>query len=159
MTNTNVGMRLAEERKRLGYSQTEFSEAAGSGRASQVNYETGKRFPDAEYLEAAAKLGVDVQYVLTGVRSMNLYEVAEQGGHYKTAVGGKRTIDPELLKAVIAGVEEYLEDSEQELNPDDKAELVLLLLDLVTSETVQREGAVISLAGKMLEFKRHGGNR
>lgn len=36
---------------------------------AQQNYEYGKRHPDTRYLEKAAALGVDVQYVITGVRS------------------------------------------------------------------------------------------
>lgn len=36
---------------------------------SQVNYETGKRSPDADYLLAASEAGIDVGYVVTGKRS------------------------------------------------------------------------------------------
>lgn len=37
---------------------------------SQVNYETGKRSPDALYLRAAYEAGVDVSYVITGRRTV-----------------------------------------------------------------------------------------
>lgn len=50
-------------------SQTAFGEACGVGKASQINYETEKRSPDSGYLMAAANIGVDVQYLLTGERS------------------------------------------------------------------------------------------
>lgn len=36
---------------------------------SQVNYESGKRSPDAAYLLAAFEAGVDVTYVITGKRT------------------------------------------------------------------------------------------
>lgn len=62
------GFILKEERERLGLSQTEFSEACGVKRVAQGNYENNKRNPDAAYLIAAAKLGVDVSYLITGVR-------------------------------------------------------------------------------------------
>ncbi len=69
--------RLAKERHRLGMNQTTFALAGGAGRASQANYESGKRFPDAAYLAAIAKIGVDVQYILTGHRSDLTADVAE----------------------------------------------------------------------------------
>lgn len=60
--------RLRAERERLGMSQSVFGEACGVGKASQINYETEKRSPDSAYLIAAAEIGVDVQYLLTGQR-------------------------------------------------------------------------------------------
>lgn len=64
-----IGARLREERERLGVSQALFSGNAGVSRMSQVNYESGKRTPDAEYLRTVAEAGVDVLYVVTGKRS------------------------------------------------------------------------------------------
>ncbi|WP_422086370.1 helix-turn-helix domain-containing protein [Variovorax sp.] len=61
--------RLREERKRLGLNQTDFSAFAGVSTETQSNYERGSRKPDSEYLEAIALHGVDVGYLLTGVRS------------------------------------------------------------------------------------------
>lgn len=63
-----VGIRLREERERLGYNQTDFAAIGGVGRKSQFNYEEGERQPDAAYLAAAAAVGVDVLYILTGQR-------------------------------------------------------------------------------------------
>jgi len=64
-----IGARLREERERLGISQALFSWNAGVSRMSQVNYESGKRTPGAEYLRTVAEAGVDVLYVVTGKRS------------------------------------------------------------------------------------------
>lgn len=61
-----IAERLAEERKRLGLSQTEFAALGGVGRKTQFNYESGERSPDAEYLAAVSGAGVDVLYVVTG---------------------------------------------------------------------------------------------
>ncbi|WBG66966.1 XRE family transcriptional regulator [Pseudomonas citronellolis] len=63
-----IGERLKEERERLGYSQTDFAAQAGASKNSQYNYEKGDRSPDAEYLAAVSKAGVDVLYVVTGRR-------------------------------------------------------------------------------------------
>jgi len=63
------GLRLREERERLCLTQAAIGEAAGISRNAQINYESGSRHPDSEYLAALASLGVDVLYVLTGERS------------------------------------------------------------------------------------------
>ncbi|AGA74263.1 helix-turn-helix domain-containing protein [Pseudomonas putida HB3267] len=64
----NIGERLREERVRLGYNQADFAAIAGVAKTSQFNYEKGERSPDAAYLAAVAEKGVDVLYVVTGVR-------------------------------------------------------------------------------------------
>jgi len=67
----NIGVRLREERERLGLNQTQFSDLSGVSKTTQVNYEQGTRKPDAAYLSAIAGAGADVQYILTGRRSLN----------------------------------------------------------------------------------------
>lgn len=63
------GARLREERERLGLTQQALGEAAGVTNITQSNYEAGRRSPAADYLAAAAAAGVDVLYVVTGVRT------------------------------------------------------------------------------------------
>lgn len=65
----SIGIRLREERERLGFSQAGFAEIVGAHRKSQGNYELGERMPDAAYLSAIAEKGADVLYILTGTRS------------------------------------------------------------------------------------------
>lgn len=48
--------------------QTAFAVACGVQKTSQINYESGEREPKTGYLGCAAALGVDVQYVNTGLR-------------------------------------------------------------------------------------------
>lgn len=74
----NIFERLKEERKRLALTQTEFGRLGGVGKTTQINYESGERSPDAQYLEAIARTGVDVQYILTGVRSSMALTPEEQ---------------------------------------------------------------------------------
>jgi transcriptional regulator with XRE-family HTH domain len=69
-TETTIGERLREERDRLLLSQHMFASKAGVSRMSQVNYESGKRSPDANYLKEVAAAGVDVAYVITGARRL-----------------------------------------------------------------------------------------
>lgn len=66
---STLSSRLREERTRLGLSQVEFGRLGGVGKHAQINYEAGRRTPDASYLTAVAEIGVDVLYVLTGVRA------------------------------------------------------------------------------------------
>lgn len=69
-----IGDRLREERERLGMTQTEFGALAGVTKATQINYETGRRAPDAGYLAAVAGVGLDVQFVVIGQRVQDANE-------------------------------------------------------------------------------------
>lgn len=71
----NIGERLREEREKIGYSQEKLGAIGGVQKRAQINYEAGERQPDAAYLRGVAQVGIDVQYVLLGVRSANLMEV------------------------------------------------------------------------------------
>ena len=65
----NIFERLKTERQRLGMSQDAFAEKCRVTARSQRNYESGERSPDAVYLSEIAEMGVDVLYVLTGVKT------------------------------------------------------------------------------------------
>ncbi len=67
-----VGDRIKEERERIGLNQSVFSDLAGVHRKSQANYENNDRSPDAEYLIKLTSMGIDVLYVLTGMRGENI---------------------------------------------------------------------------------------
>lgn len=64
--NLKIGKRLKEERVRLGFNQAEFAERLGIHKNTQMNYETGKRAPTAEYYEKASKLGMNIPHVING---------------------------------------------------------------------------------------------
>lgn len=59
------GLRLREERKRLGLTQADM----GVAPKTQRFYESGERSPDVAYLTAFAVKGADLLYVLQGMRS------------------------------------------------------------------------------------------
>lgn len=63
------GARLKHERVRLGFTQVDFGAIGGVQRRAQLFYEQDERYPDASYLAALARVGVDIQYVITGVVS------------------------------------------------------------------------------------------
>lgn len=64
-----IGLRIESERKRLSLDIITFADKAGVHRNTQKKYESGDRSPDAEYLQRSAGIGVDVLYVLTGMRN------------------------------------------------------------------------------------------
>ena len=61
-----LGERLRAERRRLNFSQSQFATICGVSTPLQRNYESGKRSPDAFYLEALSVLGIDVHWLVTG---------------------------------------------------------------------------------------------
>lgn len=65
-SNIKEGERLKNERIRLGLNQAEFAKRLGIHKNTQTNYESGKRKPSNEYYAAAAELGINVPYVITG---------------------------------------------------------------------------------------------
>jgi transcriptional regulator with XRE-family HTH domain len=67
--HTDLGVRIREERLSLGLTQESFAKQLGIHRKTQGNYESGAREPDAAYLAAASKAGVDIGYVLRGERT------------------------------------------------------------------------------------------
>lgn len=64
-----IGDRLKLERERLGYSQSDLSACAQTTKKSQIDYEKNVTSPRANYLEAIATLGADIQFIVTGTRA------------------------------------------------------------------------------------------
>ncbi|WP_432719872.1 hypothetical protein R0381_003625 [Jeongeupia wiesaeckerbachi] len=53
----------------MGFAQPAFAGLAETTKKSQIDYEKDLTQPKAGYLAAIAKVGADIQYVVTGVRS------------------------------------------------------------------------------------------
>ncbi len=68
--NSGIAARLIEERERLHLSQPAFAEMGGAKLRTLQNWEGAKNFPSSEFLADAAKFGIDVQYIITGHRSL-----------------------------------------------------------------------------------------
>lgn len=105
---SQIGLRLKEERKRLGLSQAALSVVGGVSRDSQAGYESGRSDAGTAYLAAIASAGVDVMYILTGVRSesCNPQTVAEE------------------MSGVLYVIESVLKREKKEILPKPKAEIV-----------------------------------
>lgn len=94
----DIGQRLKNERLRLELSQAELAAELGTNKKSQTNYELGHNQPSASYLAAAARLGIDVAYVLTGERAPTVSTVERE------LLRLFRSASPDLRAAVMAGL-------------------------------------------------------
>lgn len=63
-----IGIRLKEERDRLGFTQEVFAEVAGAKRRTLIDWEKGVSSPTAAQMAALALAGLDAQFVITGMR-------------------------------------------------------------------------------------------
>ena len=71
----DIAQRISEERERIGYNQTGFARQLEITAETLRRYEMGLRDASLDFLVKAATLGFDVQYVLTGIRSINIEKV------------------------------------------------------------------------------------
>lgn len=113
--NSSSG-RLKAERTRLGLSQTALGQALGVTKWTIINYEkTGERGTPipADLLSACSRLGMDVQYIVTGVSSSNLNRVAEETGSYR--------VEPKRPPA-LAPDEQRLLEKYRRLKPSQRAQ-------------------------------------
>lgn len=74
----SIGSRLREERERIGLNQAQLGAVAGVQKQSQLKYENEFTFPNANYLVAVSKIGIDVSYVLFGTRANNALTAEEE---------------------------------------------------------------------------------
>lgn len=97
-----IGVRMKEERKRLGLSQEECAAISGASRRAYIDWEGGKTSPTAVQLAALAAAGVDILYVLTGQRGGVVLTPREQAmlGKYRGLPGSAQDAAQTLLGAL-----------------------------------------------------------
>ena len=69
LQDSEVGIRLRAERKRLGLTQSQLGARGGVSLGSQHAYESGIHRPDTRYLALIAEAGIDMQYVVLGLKT------------------------------------------------------------------------------------------
>ena len=106
----SFGNRLSEERKRIGMNQTEFGTVGGVTKTSQLNYEAGTRSPNVDYWQAIAAIGVDVSYILTGIRTGSS-DLQEKQAYYGGAKPMRRSEDRQII--AMAALFEGLNDTQR----------------------------------------------
>ncbi|WDD95917.1 helix-turn-helix domain-containing protein [Burkholderia sp. FERM BP-3421] len=98
----SIGERLRAERKRIALSLRAFGERGGVTEKTQVLYEKGERAPDAHYLVGIGAAGVDLLFVLTGVRAASALDADEAA-----LLAGYRGLDEQGragVRALIGGL-------------------------------------------------------
>lgn len=137
-----IGPRLKQERIRLKLSQSALGAIGGVETNAQGNYESGIRFPRADYLSRVADAGIDVAYVVTGLEHSNEDSVITP-------------VESDLSR-VIARLHASLHDMTQQLylmtqlldtrhSPED-------VPDRLQIETVRDDAEAISLAAVRLIY-------
>src|SRR3990172_1633180 len=120
--------RLKEERARLGLSQSALAESLGVTKWTVINYERpggGGTQIAADLLSACARLGMDVQYILTGVPSTNMNRVAEEAGAYRVERRGSAALSKE---------EQRLLEKYRRLKPQQRTHAQAIVSTLVATE-------------------------
>lgn len=74
-----VGARLKEEREKLAWPQALLGQVASVSKRSVAAWESGETAPGADALALLSAKGVDVLYVVTGMRMPTFPEGIEQG--------------------------------------------------------------------------------
>lgn len=97
-----IGERLREEREKLEFNQADFSAKGGCTRKTQYNYEAGERAPDGAYLAAIAAAGADVQYILTGIRSVTAPSVPTLSRDEEALLDNYRNIQDTEDKSAVS---------------------------------------------------------
>ena len=69
----SIGTRIKKERHRLSLNQEAFSTLIGASKRVVISWEKNDAVPNGKYLVAMSEHGADVQYILTGNRSINLH--------------------------------------------------------------------------------------
>ncbi|WFC42301.1 helix-turn-helix transcriptional regulator [Pseudoxanthomonas sp. SE1] len=112
--NLAVGERLAAVREDQRLSQIEFAERLGLSPRAYQNYERGEReLPAAVLTTLHAVFGLDPLWVLIGP------------GRDPRKAGA--SVKPDILEAVIIGVESHLQRTHKKLAPAKKARLIKVL--------------------------------
>lgn len=102
-----IGLRIKEERERLGFTQQAFAELIGVAKRTFIDWEKDRTSPTAVQLSALFNAGVDVLYVVTGQRMLPAMP-SEQGLHSKKISPEKQELmdafdgmTPEQRRAIL----------------------------------------------------------
>lgn len=110
----SIGERIAEERKRMGLSQSAFAELVGISFSSQRRYESGSRDPDTSYLDSLRRHGVDVQYVMTGrIKQTAKGYDADTLSEFGLAIAKRYQISPNELQDLQREVSDAMKGEEE----------------------------------------------
>jgi transcriptional regulator with XRE-family HTH domain len=147
-----LGARLREERDRLKLTQPEMAALVGVRKGTQIAWEKGASAPDAAQLNVLLARGVDVIYVLSGLRvpkeSLSVFRAAAQ------ATEGARLRPDELEEVRRLNVEALIKHAAQSALSAEEARLI----DRFRSATSEGRGTIKTVAESVASTgKRKGG--
>lgn len=101
-TASTFGLRLKQERRRLGLTQAQFAETCQVRKGTQLNYELDLRAPDSTYLSHAATMGVDISFLITGIHGNTLLGETEHNllNHFRALDANCKAALLNLLQAM-----------------------------------------------------------
>ncbi|WP_025872454.1 helix-turn-helix domain-containing protein [Methylobacillus glycogenes] len=133
------GKRLKSERKRLGLTQTDFGDKAGVQRFTQYQYEAEVNSPSVRYLASILEIGVDLTFLLFGVRVDHM------------------ALPSKEMQMIERKVFDLLDQNEKTLGESLTPEKRYVMFDLIRSHLVQSKlnESTNQLSASYLE-KNHG---
>jgi len=121
----SIAERLKSERKRLGYSQTDFAAIGGASKGSQISWEKGAATPNAAFLAAVAEKGADILYIVTGRREGEVQNIELSWDIVRRAifelqtwqVRNQRFIDPHKFVESVAAISDFVGGDPGQVKP------------------------------------------
>jgi transcriptional regulator with XRE-family HTH domain len=124
ISNT-FGARLRLERARLGFSQSQLGALLGVAYQSVGTWETGKFKPDSEKLTACASLGMDINFVMTGVRLDEATRATlQRAAHKALGVGSNEALDEYIYAQPTLNDPSFVSEPSPEYLSSGEAELL-----------------------------------
>ena len=124
-----MGSFLQQERKRLGITASEVQKCIDVGRSTYTRWESGNPIP-SDKLNELSKLGFDINFVVTGIRS---------------------SIDENALADCVEILEEVISETKRHFSAVQKAKIIAVLYEeytedaqSITPEKIQRHLRLVS---------------
>lgn len=143
-----------KEAARLAGGGDALAQKTGLPRRTLGNYLAGRNEPKTSGLAAIAKAaGVSVAWLATGEGPMRPADQAPPPGPAEAQAAYQIAIPQELIATALQAIEEWLDEFNRRLPPAKKAEVVVLLCEMVMKEkAADRAGELSRQAGRILRL-------
>ena len=115
------GERLKEERKRLGLTQPELAAISDSAKRTVVDWEKEKSSPNAKQLTSMSESGVDVSYLITGIRTQPVELPSDEAlllDSYRALSSAEKKLSLKLLLGGLVGLQNN--SANRDINSDNR---------------------------------------
>ena len=150
-----IGERLELVRDELGMKQADLAAAVGVSLRTYHRYRSGEAPLGASELAQIAKLGIDLNWLVTGAGAMMRQETApelQKHTHVLPGAGGF-VIDEPLIVAAVVAIEAWLDERQLALPSETKGKIIALLVeDAMAHRQEERAARIRTQAGLMLRL-------